>query len=206
MTATPAPATLRTARLLLRPWHADDAPAVLAACSDPEVRRWTRVPDPYTGADARAFVEQWAPAQWATGRGAPFAVLDAGPEVDRGAAAGRLVASVSLMRIEEGAAEIGYWAAPHARGRGVATEAVDAVCRWGFDQLGLQRVEWLAYVGNEASRRVAERVGFRQEGLLRSALVQRGRRQDAWIAGLLPRDLSPRRRSSAGGDPVQARP
>ena len=42
------------------------------------------------------------------------------------------------------------------------------MCRWGFRERGLQRIEWLAFVGNEASRRVAEKAGFRSEGTCRS--------------------------------------
>jgi RimJ/RimL family protein N-acetyltransferase len=179
----PRPVELRTARLLLRPWQPGDAPAVLAACQDPQVQRWTRVPVPYTEDDARSFVEQLSPQAWASGTAAHFAVLDA--------ADATVLASVSLVHVQEGSAEVGYWAAPGARGRGVVTEAVRRLCRWAFEELGLQRVEWLAYVGNDASRRVAEKVGFRPEGLLRSALVQRGRRHDAWIGGLLPTDLDP---------------
>jgi RimJ/RimL family protein N-acetyltransferase len=176
------PTEITAGRLHLRPWQAGDAPAVLAACQDPEIARWTAVPQPYTAEVARAWVEQLAPAEWAEGRGAPFAVLDA---VD-----GTLLGSTALMRLDAGAAEVGYWVAPGARGRGVATEALGAVCRWGVGALGLGRLTWLAYVGNDGSRRVAERVGFAFEGTLRGYLPWRdGTRRDAWVAGLLPADL-----------------
>jgi RimJ/RimL family protein N-acetyltransferase len=112
--------------------------------------------------------------------GAHFAVLDA---VDA-----RLLASVSLLRIGAGAAEIGFWCAPGERGRSVVSEAVGAVCRWGFAALGLGRVTWLAEVGNVASRRAAEKAGFRFEGTLRAYLLMRDGRVDAWIGGLLPGD------------------
>ena len=78
-------------------------------------------------------------------------------------------------------AEIGYWVAPEARGRGVAPTAVRAVCRWAFSTKGLELIEWRAEVGNEASRRVAEKAGFRMEGELRKRLVHRGVRVDAWV-------------------------
>ena len=60
--------------------------------------------------------------------------------------------------------EVGFWMAPWARGRGIMTDAVRLVCRWGFADLGLGRIEWWANVGNDASRRVAEKVGFTMEG------------------------------------------
>jgi RimJ/RimL family protein N-acetyltransferase len=181
VTAT-EPTEITTGRLHLRPWQSGDAPAVLAACQDPEVVRWTSVPQPYTAEAARAWVEEQAPALWATGRATPFAVLDA--------TSGALLGSAGLQGIEHGTAEVGYWLAPEARGRGVATEALAAVCRWGFGALGLGRITWLAYVGNDASRRVAERVGFAFEGTLRGYLPHRdGTRRDAWVAGLLPGEL-----------------
>jgi hypothetical protein len=48
--------TLSDGDILLRPFTEDDVPAIVAACQDPEIPRWTRVPSPYTEADARAFV------------------------------------------------------------------------------------------------------------------------------------------------------
>lgn len=174
------PVELRTPRLLLRPFRPEDAPAVTAACQDPDIARFTTVPSPYTRQDGQGYVESWCPEQWRTGAGAPYAVVDAG--------SGELLASVGLSGIGGGAAELGYWCAPAARGRGVVAEAAAAVCRWGFDALGLGRVTWYAEVGNWASRRVADTVGFRVEGTLRSALVHRGERVDAWVAGLLPGD------------------
>ena len=86
--------------------------------------------------------------------------------------------------------EIGYWMAPWARGQGVMTDAVRLVCDWGFDELGLGRIEWWANVGNYASRRVAEKVGFTMEGTVRARLLHRGERVDGWVAGLLPGELS----------------
>jgi RimJ/RimL family protein N-acetyltransferase len=64
-------------------------------------------------------------------------------------------------------------------------------CEWGFTELGLGRIEWQAYVENAASRRVAEKVGFHIEGLVRQRLVQRGVRRDAYIGSLLPGELVP---------------
>jgi RimJ/RimL family protein N-acetyltransferase len=170
-------------RLHLRPWEPRDADAVLAACQDGELLRWTTLPNPYTAADAREWVQTLSPAAWRTGTGAHFAVLDAVDE--------RVLASVGFNAFTAGAAEIGFWCAAPERGAGVVTEAVGAVCRWGFGALGLQRITWLAYVGNVASRRVAEKCGFTFEGTLRSYLPQRGERRDAWIAGLLPTDPTP---------------
>jgi RimJ/RimL family protein N-acetyltransferase len=183
-TGTPLePTEITAGRLHLRPWQPADADAVLAACQDPELQRWTQVPVPYRREHADEYVGVTSPAGWAAGTHAHFAVLDA--------TTARLLGSMSLGGIAAGAAEVGYWCVPGERGHGVMTDALGAVCRWGFGRLGLQRVTWLAHVGNDASRRVAEKAGFQLEGTLRQYLPHRGERRDAWIAGLLPGDPTP---------------
>jgi RimJ/RimL family protein N-acetyltransferase len=167
-------------RLHLRPWSGYDEDAVLAACQDPEIQRWTTVPSPYTREDARTWLTVTAPDRWADGTAATFAVLDA--------VSGAVLASISLHAIADGTAEVGYWCAPEARGRGVVGEAIGALCRWGFAALDLQRIEWLAAVGNWPSRAVAEKCGFTIEGIARSGTTQRGNRLDAWVGALLRTD------------------
>nr|WP_296068115.1 GNAT family N-acetyltransferase [uncultured Actinoplanes sp.] len=95
-----------------------------------------------------------------------------------------------------GGAQVGYWMDPSARGHGVATAAVRALSEWAFDRLHLSMIEWRAEVGNVASRRVAEKAGFRFEGVLRRRLVHRGRRVDAWVGSLLADDMPTRPGSS----------
>jgi RimJ/RimL family protein N-acetyltransferase len=174
-------------RLHLRPWTRYDEDAVLAACQDPEIQRWTTVPSPYTREDARTWLASTAPDRWADGTAATFAVLDA--------VSGALHASISLHAIASGTAEVGYWCAPAARGRGVVTDAVGALCRWGFEALDLERIEWLAAVGNWPSRAVAQKCGFTIEGVGRQRMVQRGDRLDAWVGALLRTDVVVDRRA-----------
>lgn len=171
-------------RLHLRPFRPSDAPEVHAACQDLEIQRWTTVPSPYREADARAFVEEFCPNEWTSGHGAVFAIV--------GTQDGHLLGSLGLSGVDraDGLAEIGFWTAAWARRRGVMAEAVGVACRWAFAELGRERIEWQAGVGNIASRRVAERAGFAVEGVLRSRLVLAGRRTDAWIGGLLRSDLA----------------
>lgn len=171
-------------RLHLRPWQPDDADAVYEACQDPQIQRWTRVPSPYTREDARTWTEERAPGGWARGEDATFAVLDA--------TSGRLLASVGLHRIDprDAVGEIGYWCLENARQQGVTTEAVRAVCEWAFGGLQLARIDWYSAVGNWASRRLAEKVGFIVEGVLRSRLRHASGRCDAWVGGLLPEALA----------------
>ncbi len=170
-------------RLHLRPWQATDAPAVYAACQDPAIQRYTRVPSPYSERNAREFVER-SQADWATGQELQLAVLDATD--------GRLLASVGLTKLVEGRAEIGFWCVPAERGRGVIPEAVGVVCRWAFAALGLDRITWYAETSNLGSRRAAEKAGFTVEGTLRSYFpVARGGRADAWVGSRLATDPDP---------------
>ncbi|MCM3885666.1 GNAT family N-acetyltransferase [Frankia sp. R82] len=179
------PAEITAGRLHLRPWQPYDIDAVHQACQDPQIARYNRLPQPYGRRDAESFVLDVAPAAWAEGTGTPFAVVDATTE--------RLLASIELMGIStSGEAEIGYWCAADARGQGVVSQAVTTITRWGFAMLGLARIEWRAAVGNDASRRVAQRTGFTLEGTLPQALLLGdGRRVDCWIGSRLPTDPPP---------------
>lgn len=176
---------LRGGGLLLRAPRPEDAEAVHAACTDPAVQRWTRVPVPYSAADAVAFVSRFGPDQWATGAGAPFTVLD-----ER---TGALLGSMGLNVIVWGdrRAEVGYWVTRGARGNGVASEALGLLAGWSLGRLGLERLELYAETDNTASRVVAERCGFTLEGVLRGRDLHRGARRDMALYGRLASDPPP---------------
>jgi len=173
---------LRTNGLVLRPWRPADAPALASACEDVEIARWLPViPSPYTEADAQAHLAQ-ARENWDRGDAYNFAITDAAT----GELAGSITVRIRRFRI----GHIGYWVAREARGRGTATEALKALCRWCVDTLELKRLELLTDPDNVASQRVAEKAGFRREGILRSTLQYRdGTRRDSVIFSLLPDEL-----------------
>ena len=174
---------LTDGRVLLRPPTLADVPAVTAACQDPDIARWTIVPSPYATSDAVYFVERVSDGGWSSGTTATFVVTNP--------ADGALLGACGLGGIDRthGRGEIGYWTVAVARGRGVATSAVRLVCTWAFEDLGLARVDWRAFAGNEGSWRVAERCGFTVEGMLRSSFCHRGTRRDEWVGGLLAGEL-----------------
>jgi RimJ/RimL family protein N-acetyltransferase len=169
---------LRDGPTALRPWRDSDIPALVDVCRDPEIVRWTRVPASYGETDARLFMLERHDGLHA-GTRAPFAIVSSD--------AGRLLGSVSLMRFawEHRRCEVGYFVGREARGAGHATRSVRLICDWGFDALGLERIELLAATGNLASQRVAERSGFTREAVLRSYLVGKAGREDAVMFGLL---------------------
>ena len=166
----------------LRAWRDSDLQALVIACQDPEISRWTRVPYPYGPSDARAYLLQRHDTLHA-GTAAPFAIVSS---ADRD----HLLGSISLMRFswKHGRAEVGYWLAREARGQGHVTRAVRLISDWGFRHLALERIELLAATGNPASQRVAERCGFTREAVLRSYLPGKEGRQDMVAFGLLVSD------------------
>ncbi|MBV9353989.1 MAG: GNAT family N-acetyltransferase, partial [Chloroflexi bacterium] len=99
----------------------------------------------------------------------------------------RLLGSISLMRFSwvDVRAEVGYFLAREARGQGHAVRAVRLVCAWGFDALGLERIDLLVATGNAPSQRVAERAGFTREAVLRSYFPSSEGRLDMVAFGLL---------------------
>jgi RimJ/RimL family protein N-acetyltransferase len=168
---------VRDGSLELRAWQEDDVPAIHAACQDPEIQKWIPlIPRPYTLEDARAFVTDeigLGPYQ--------FAIVEDG----------RVVGSIG-MHVEErwGRGHIGYWCAREARGRGIVTRALRLLCRYGFEELGLARLELITDPDNHASQRVAEKVGFRREGILRAHLRHPdGRVRDSVMFSLLPGEV-----------------
>jgi RimJ/RimL family protein N-acetyltransferase len=171
---------VRGERIVLRPWRLEDVPAVTAACQDAEIARWLAfVPQPYTEEDARFYIRDCLAAG---DDRTPFAIADA--------ATGEVIGSIEMRINRMLTGHIGYWLVAQARGRGLTAEALLALSRWGFDELGLGRVELVTDPDNIASQRVAEKAGFTREGVLRSILLNRdGSRRDGVMFSLLPADL-----------------
>jgi RimJ/RimL family protein N-acetyltransferase len=151
---------------------------VVAACQDPEIPRWTTVPSPYGESDARAWMAGHE-AMRREGRGACFAIADSAQD--------RLIGAIDLVVTSwpHACGEIGYWLARERRGHGLAVRAVRLLSAWAFTALGLLRLEILAEPENAPSQGVAERAGFRREGVLRSYRELKGTRRDYVLFSLL---------------------
>ncbi|MCL3861919.1 GNAT family N-acetyltransferase [Actinotalea sp. K2] len=180
------PVVLTDETVLLSAPTAPDLDDITLACQDPQIAAWVTVPSPYTRADAEDFLQHVVRPGWEQGTDLTWVVRLA-PTTGR---ASRLLGMVGLHGVADGSAEIGFWTAPWARGRGVVRRAQDLVLDHAFDPHGLDlvRVTWSAFVGNWPSRRVAWSAGFRVEGTVRLHGVQRGVRRDSWLATLLRDD------------------
>ena len=157
--------------------------AMIAMLVDDEaILRWTRVPHPYGEREAIDYYTR-GEAERERGEGINLAVVSARD--------GELLGSIS-MRIASWAdmrGQLGYLVGAHARGRGVAPRAIVLLSRWGFRELGLQRIEVLVHPENEPSQRAVEKAGFVREGLLRSYTLVKTTRFDMWSFSALPGEL-----------------
>lgn len=181
MNWTPPSPPLQTDGLVLRPFVVDDAGAVADACTDEAIIRFTFMEEGLTVDRARQWIErsnEW----WEHGH-PRFAVV----AVDDG----RLLGQVGIaVNDHHRSAEAYYWVAPRERGRGVASASLGLVADWAFDQ-GVERLFLLVHKDNDASNRLAARMGFVNEGVLRAYEPFKGRRPDLVSWSLLPQDERP---------------
>jgi RimJ/RimL family protein N-acetyltransferase len=158
-----------------------DANGIAEACNDPVTRRFLpMLPDPYTAADALEWITVSGPAARVTG-GAQFAIVLS--DSDR-------IAGAIGLHVPPGdgrRSSIGYWVAPWARGRGVATDAVRTLAACAFDH-GIGRAELLTEPNNAASQRVAVAAGFAHEVVRRAASAHPDGRRDMVVWSRLPTD------------------
>ena len=176
--------------VVLRRWREDDVPRVAEACSDPLTQAWLpALPAPYTLADAQWYVGS-REEQHARGCGIYWCVAAAEDD--------RCVGSIGLMNLGEAgvAPEIGYWAHPDARRRGVMTTATRLVLRHAVMDveeggLGLPRVTLRAAAANAASNAVAVGAGLTRTGVARGAEQLRdGTRTDMVLYDALATEVS----------------
>jgi RimJ/RimL family protein N-acetyltransferase len=161
------PEPIEDERVRLRLYRESDVPDLVAAGADPEIRRFLpMLPDPLTEADARWWIGEGSPAAWRDG-GAAYAIAD--PVTDRLLGAMGISHVVPVRR----QSEVGYWVAPWARGRGVATEATRLLAAAALGD-EFSRLELLTHAENVPSQRVALAAGFKREGVRRGAVIGAG--------------------------------
>ncbi|HET9649058.1 MAG TPA: GNAT family N-acetyltransferase [Microlunatus sp.] len=150
-------------RVRLRPFGDRDLPRLAEAAGDPRTAHWlVSLPQPYTLDDAWDFVESGRELA-ARGQGLSWCIADAGTD--------RCVGTIGLDSYASYArrGEIGYWAHPDARGRGLVTEAARLVTGYGARSGLVRFLQIRCAAGNAASRHVAEAAGYTQVGVLPAA-------------------------------------
>lgn len=173
--------SLVTPRLVLEATRAAHAPGLWAAIepSRRELEPWLVWAQDASPASVAGFTEQ-AEKEWRDSASWVFTILlDDEP-----------VGSVGLNGHKPllATAELGYWMRTSEGGRGLMTEAAAAVVGWGFDEARLHRIELRASPLNGPSLRVAEKIGFKREGIARSACRGSDGWHDVVLFGLLESD------------------
>ncbi|MFE8049695.1 GNAT family N-acetyltransferase [Brenneria goodwinii] len=176
--------SLTTPRLLIRPCHNDDIPQLVDAVQESveTVGRWL----------------SWCNREYDAVKCTQWVIqckhhIQAGIAFDFGIfnqASGELVGAIGINNIQPmyQMGNIGYWVRQSAQRQGIALEAVDAIIRFGFEQLGLTRLEIVAAEHNRPSRRVAEKTGAHFEGIARNRLIVGNRLLNAAMYSLIPAD------------------
>ncbi|MEV7523145.1 GNAT family protein [Streptomyces sp. NPDC091371] len=168
LAALPQPVFALPGGMLLRPWQPSDAPALVAAYEDPDIRHWNRpARRTLTEAEGRAadFRDLWQAEEAAIWAIAPAA---ARPAVG--------LIGLADLDLRGGSGEFLYWLLPAGRGSGATASATTRITRWAFEDLGLHRLRITHSVRNPASCAIATKAGFALEGTMRGALLH----ADGW--------------------------
>jgi RimJ/RimL family protein N-acetyltransferase len=147
--ATPSP--LRDGEVRLLPLDSGVPALLVAASHDPEITRWTQIPEGMTLLDAGLVTAGWA------GNRSSVRFQVCLPDLSP-------AGMVTVWINSAGEAEVGYWLLEPARGRGVARRALGLVCTWAFTTAALERLQLTTLPGNAASEKVAGACGFHAAG------------------------------------------
>jgi RimJ/RimL family protein N-acetyltransferase len=180
-TKNPLP-TLRTERLILRPFTVADAPIVQRLAGAREIADTTlNIPHPYEDGVA----EQWISGHqesYEQGKRVPLAITLTHGET--------VVGAISLMSLSQRdeRAELGYWIGKDYWNNGYCTEAAREIVHFGFERLGLNRIIGRHLTRNSASGRVMQKIGMKREGTLRQHVKKWDRFEDMECYGILKED------------------
>ena len=169
---------LETERLMLRPMRVSDAPAMFEYAQSPDVTRYLLWRPQPNIEHTRSYLEYLA-GRYRVGMHYEWAVIL--KEEDR------MIGTCGFCAVDcpNNKGEIGYVLNPKYRGKGIMPEAVRRVLRFGFDMMGLHRIEARYMIGNDASRRVMEKVGMQFEGIHREAMLVKGAYRDIGMCAIL---------------------
>ncbi|MBI2850657.1 MAG: GNAT family N-acetyltransferase [Chloroflexi bacterium] len=170
--------------ILLRPYQLSDVERLYEAASEsiPEVSVWMEWCHPgYVIEESHEFVAKQDSA-WGQGTDYNFTIVDPSDDSYLG---GCGINQLSKNR----SANLGYWVRTSRTKQGVATAATRLLALFGFEELGLQRIELTVAIANRASQRVAEKAGATREGILRNRLFYYDRPHDVVMFSLIPQDL-----------------
>ena len=176
---------LEAETIRMRPLERGDAPHILALASAAEIAENTFVPHPYPPEAALEFIDKTR-ERWRYDEGFTFAIIDK--------SADEFVGAMGIHPEEKHrAAEVGYWIGKPFWGRGLATAALRLIIQFGFEQLGLNRIQAGHFRQNTASGRVMQKANMRYEGLQRQGMYHRETYKDVVYYAILRQDYEAQR-------------
>ena len=160
--------TLETERLTLRGMRVSDAPDMVEYACRPSVTEYLTW-EPHASVEETRQYLTYVGQRYRTGDFYDWSVVDK--------ASGRMIGTCGFTSFNcpADSAEIGYVLNPAFQGKGLGTEAVRCVLEFGFEELHLHRIEAHFIQGNDASRRLMERVGMTFEGYARESMKIKGK-------------------------------
>lgn len=161
-------------RFTIRTYRKSDAPSLAKNINNKTINMelGNKVPYPYSLDDARSFIEKTMKEVRRKKPSNLSFVID----ID-----GEVAGAVGFSSIEGHKAELGYWIAEKHRGRGITSEAVKLITKFGFNELGFHRVYARLSPFNKPSMRVLEKAGYVKEGYLRKEYMKNGKLMDSYI-------------------------
>lgn len=169
----------------IRPTHPEDAKALYDMVHDTGITDTLKWDGPTSYEDYAAAVARRVPLN-AEGVKHCFTILYDGA----------IAGDMDIRPYDNGyAADIGLWIGKNFHRKGIATEAIRQITRYGFEKLKLEKIEAAAFVGNEGSRRAFEKNGYRLEGIIRMKIKKRGRLVDEYVLGITRSDYDAQQKS-----------
>jgi len=167
---------LETERLILRPFSMKDAPEVQRLAGERDIAANTRdIPHPYKDGVAEAWISSHRD-KFQHGE-VIFAIT---------LRDGQLIGSIGLVVDRQSElAELGFWIGKPYWNSGYCTEAALAMLRYGFTELGLNRIHSFHLSRNPASGRVMQKLGMTREGIFRQSLKKWGVFEDTELYAIL---------------------
>ena len=158
---------IKTSRLLLRPIVDSDIGNIFKGLSHPDVIRYYGVS--FLTLEATAEQMTFYTDLVRNGTGIWFAVCSPDNKSFYGAG------GLNSVNKEHKKAEIGFWLLPEFWGRGIMTEAMELICNYGYDRLGLHRIEGFVESENTGCKRAMSKLGFHWEGTMKDCEIKNGK-------------------------------
>jgi RimJ/RimL family protein N-acetyltransferase len=170
---------ITTARLLLRPFTAEDLDDVWAYQRRPEVARYM-LWEPRNRQQCQAAVDQMAKETGLAEEGDCLSLAVVSPDAAR---VGQIELVWRSKQSRQG--EVGYVFNPEFQGKGLATEAARAMLRWGLEEFDLHRIVGRCHAHNSASAALLQRLGMRREARFIDNAIVKGAWREEYVYAML---------------------